>query len=284
MRLYTNLCRVGLSGLRSKIGVVLFAVLAPFLFGAGVVIWPGVAGTDGALVLIIGLGAVAVIVPVLAAFIVAWLLAPIDRINRAMDRYLETRILDPLPQEFSDGLGRLMVSTTRLMSEASVEIDAAIAEAETDPLTGLLNRRGFERMVPARTVGTVLFVDADNFKRINDEWGHAVGDETLIAMADAISAALRSNDIVARLGGEEFAIFAEETAASRALELAERVRQKVSGTVNVWRRPVTVSVGLAVTEAAVDREVLLQAADDAVYEAKRNGRNCVAMANLARAA
>lgn len=284
MRLYTHLSRAGLTGLRLKLGIVIFAVLVPFLAGAGVMIWPGVAGTDGALVLVFGLSGVAVIVPVLAAILVFWLLAPIDRINRTMDRYLETRVLDPLPQEFGDELGRLMVNTTRLLSEASVEIDAAIAEAETDPLTGLLNRRGFERMVPAKTVGTVLFVDADHFKRINDEWGHAVGDETLIAMADAISAALRSSDIVARIGGEEFAIFAQETVASRALELAERVRQKVSGTVNVWRRPVTVSVGLAVSEAAVEREVLLQAADDAVYEAKRSGRNCVAMGNLARAA
>lgn len=284
MRLYTHLCRAGLTGLRSKIGSIIFAVLAPFLGGIGVVFWPGFDGTDNTWVLMLALGGVAVIVPVFAAVAIGWLLAPIERINRAMDRYLETRVLDPLPQEFGDGLGRLMVNTTRLMSEASVEIDAAIAEAETDPLTGLLNRRGFERMVPAKTVGTVLFVDADHFKRINDEWGHAVGDETLIAMADAISAALRSSDIVARIGGEEFAIFAEETAASRALELAERVRQKVTGTVNVWRRPVTVSVGLAVSDAVLDREVLLQAADDAVYEAKRSGRNCVAMANLARAA
>lgn len=284
MRLYSHLSRVAPFGLRSKIGILVFAVLVPVLGGASALVWPDVSGPDAALRLVLAFGAICAGVPLMAALLIGRLLAPLDRVNRAMDHYLETRLLPPLPQDFDDALGRLMVNTTRLMSETSVEIDAAIAEAETDPLTGLLNRRGFERMVPAKTVGTVLFVDADHFKRINDEWGHAVGDETLIAMADAISAALRSSDIVARYGGEEFAIFAKETVASRALELGERVREKVSGSVNVWRRPVTVSVGVAVSPAAVDLEVLLQAADDGVYEAKHSGRNCVAMVLPDRAA
>ncbi|MEO1238828.1 MAG: GGDEF domain-containing protein [Pseudomonadota bacterium] len=284
MRLYSKLSRMGPFGLRTKIGVVVFVSLAPMLglLGGAVFVWG--AGGEATVVFLMGLCAVGLLGPACAAVAVGRLLAPLDRVNRTMDRYLETRILDPLPEGFSDALGRLMTNTTKLLSETSIEIDAAIAEAETDPLTGLLNRRGFERVVAARTVGTVLFVDADHFKRINDEWGHAVGDETLIAMADAISAALRSNDIVARFGGEEFAVFAQETVASRALELGERVRQKVNASVSVWRRPVTVSVGVAVSQIVVDRDVLLHAADEAVYEAKQKGRNCVSMASLEHAA
>lgn len=284
MRLYTLLCRVGPFDLRLKIGVLVLGCFLPFIGAAFAVVWSSLVWTDGVWLVLLVVGSLALAGAGCAALMIGWLLAPVDRVNRALERYLQTRVHKPLPQNFDDALGRLMANSSRLMSEASVEIDAAIAEAETDPLTGLLNRRGFERMVQPRTVGTVLFVDADHFKRINDEWGHAVGDETLVAMADAISAALRSRDIVARIGGEEFAIFAEETVTSRAMELAERVRQKVSRNVSVWRRPVTVSVGVAVSTSVVDLGALMQAADNAVYDAKHSGRDCVALASLDRAA
>jgi len=212
------------------------------------------------------------------------ILAPVYRIEAAMTRYVRERRVALLPMGYRDEVGRLMTSVNHLMTDVVEELDAATRAAETDPLTGLLNRRGFDRAVPPELVGAVLQIDLDHFKAINDEWGHATGDATLVAVSDALSASLRTRDVLARMGGEEFAVYFDEIVESRALDVADRLRARVRRDVQVKGRPVTVSVGLAVTDRPVSRETMLALADDATYAAKTAGRDQVKIADTVQAA
>jgi diguanylate cyclase (GGDEF)-like protein len=157
----------------------------------------------------------------------------------------------------------------------------------TDPLTGVTNRRGFfeigERLLARARfrkdpVALVIF-DLDQFKYINDQFGHAIGDEVLIAFCRLASAQLRPNDLFGRLGGEEFATLLPNTAAQDAIWLAERVRvaiEAASHTVEAHTIRVTVSAGVAsLNEGATALGAFLSAADNALYRAKATGRNRV---------
>jgi diguanylate cyclase (GGDEF)-like protein len=158
--------------------------------------------------------------------------------------------------------------------------------AATDPLTRLSNRRALDRHLDeewrrARRNGallSVLFIDIDHFKRFNDTYGHAAGDEVLAAVADCIaSVARRSIDAAARYGGEEFAVVLPDTASYAAASAAEKIRRVVEAT-RVGQLPnVTVSVGCATGRPADGRYApeLVAAADAQLYEAKEAGRNQV---------
>lgn len=157
--------------------------------------------------------------------------------------------------------------------------------AEHDPLTGLLNRRGFEealgRVRPQPTVaGAVLVCDIDNFKAINDEYGHASGDEVIVRLARRFAAALPEGAQAARFGGEEFIGFIPGASLADALLVGRRVRLAVSD--SDWQdlglaRKVTVSVGVAQC-APTDRSIhdAIARGDRALYFAKAGGRNQVA--------
>ncbi len=162
------------------------------------------------------------------------------------------------------------------------------ALATTDPLTSVYNRRQFVRLGGEEILRsqryqrpmTVIMLDIDHFKPVNDTYGHAVGDEVLIAVAHRITAALRTTDILGRYGGEEFAIVLPETEAAVGVEVVgERLRQAICGTpveTSAGRLGVTVSIG--VTEVSVRTEGLTEAlgrADSGLYLAKRSGRNRV---------
>jgi len=222
-----------------------------------------------------------VVAMALTACAISGVLAPVYLVNRAVADYTANRSVALLPAEYRDEIGRLMSNVNALMLDVDAEIDAATRQAETDPLTGLMNRRGFERLVPERLVGTVLYIDLDHFKAINDEWGHAAGDAALVAVSDALSAALRSRDVLARVGGEEFAVFIDETVEARALDLAERIRARVRDEARVQGRPVTLSIGIAIAERPAPRCDILAAADAATYEAKTGGRDRVVLARSA---
>jgi diguanylate cyclase (GGDEF)-like protein len=161
--------------------------------------------------------------------------------------------------------------------------------ARIDALTGVRSRQAlhdnlgaeFER---ARRFGrplTVLFVDVDHFKAINDQHGHAVGDTVLRHVAGTLAMSLRPADLIGRFGGEEFVVGLVECDAREAPEVAERVRRAVAerSLVCAGRRiAATVSIGLAVRDEASTLESLLDQADAAMYRAKRAGRNQVAVA------
>jgi diguanylate cyclase (GGDEF)-like protein len=165
--------------------------------------------------------------------------------------------------------------------------------AQTDSLTGLANRRHFMLLAEkelSRTLRyggalTVLMVDIDFFKKTNDTYGHSTGDIVLQALAERFRAELRDQDIVGRLGGEEFAIILPQTDAASALEVAERLRLAVetNGVVLPQGLPIrfTVSIGAAVlSDSNTNIEILLSQADKALYQAKRTGRNRVVAAWL----
>ncbi len=157
-------------------------------------------------------------------------------------------------------------------------------QASTDSLTGLLNRRAVTRWAEeefARTQRyhrplTVLLLDIDFFKKINDRFGHDVGDHVITRLADICKSSLRSTDQVCRWGGEEFLVILPETALAQAMLLAERLRLSVEqAKVESSQGDVTftISLGLAQLESGVNFEELVDHADQALYQSKQQGRN-----------
>jgi diguanylate cyclase (GGDEF)-like protein len=161
--------------------------------------------------------------------------------------------------------------------------------ASRDPLTGCLNRRAFyalfeKAFAESREHGSELccvMVDIDNFKRVNDRYGHAVGDQAIQAVANCLSAGLRLTDTVGRYGGEEFCLMFSRTTLAEATDLAERLRIRVGAEAGSRLRMVsgltlTVSIGVsAIAFGARTPLELIDQADKALYAAKEGGRNCV---------
>ena len=160
-------------------------------------------------------------------------------------------------------------------------------QAIRDPLTSLFNRRYFENEVSKLILKakaekepfSVLMIDADLFKKVNDTYGHKVGDKVLIELASTAERALRDHDIVARYGGEEFVVFLPGIAAAQAAGVADRLRESISSLVvySDEKQPVrfTVSVGVSSSEVSDNIDMLIKTADEALYRAKKNGRNRV---------
>ena len=161
------------------------------------------------------------------------------------------------------------------------------AEARRDPLTGVPNRRRFEEQAEQEVERTrrfgrplsVFIIDLDHFKHINDSLGHALGDEVLRAVAGLCRRSMRQTDLFARLGGEEFVALLPETNLKDATLLADRLRAQVSETPVLLKpdpRTITVSIGVAEYDPSNPSwQAMLDAADQALYEAKRQGRNRV---------
>jgi diguanylate cyclase (GGDEF)-like protein len=160
--------------------------------------------------------------------------------------------------------------------------------ATTDPLTGALNRRSFENAYRRevergrRAQGRLylMIVDIDHFKKINDTYGHAVGDVALKALVSTCLATLRKTDVFARIGGEEFAILTPAKDAKEAMQLAERIRVNVAQ-MSIPAEPApfafTVSIGICQVHWDDSRGASLGHADGALYRAKDAGRNRVAV-------
>jgi diguanylate cyclase (GGDEF)-like protein len=203
------------------------------------------------------------------------ILRPIYRIERTMREFEATGIIEPLPLDMDDELGRLMQRTVRMMNKLTVRIENSERSADTDPLTGVLNRRGFDRRVAASEPGAVLLFDLDHFKAVNDEHGHDAGDSVLKAVAQIMAGAIRNQDTLARFGGEEFVIFLPGVTRSEAALVAERIRAQVEAGPSGRKAKITTSVGVSLGSSGVSS--LLVQADQAAYEAKRLGRNRVSI-------
>ena len=186
-----------------------------------------------------------------------------------------------------DGI-RLQRANARLAEQLRLHLQTVEEEAATDPLTGVLNRRALDRLLVRETercesqgaLVSVLALDLDHFKAINDMHGHAVGDEALRAFARRIRGPLRQSDHLARLGGEEFIVLLPGAALEKAHEIAERLRAIVAEAplVDAPRVAVTVSIGVAAFRPGDSGTELLARADAAAYEAKRSGRDRVVLA------
>lgn len=181
-------------------------------------------------------------------------------------------------------LEKKVAARTRALSDANRLLEELAA---TDALTGLPNRRhAMQRLrqlwcEAEITGGSIccLMVDADGFKQINDSHGHDAGDAVLRQLALTLSHAVRTDDVICRLGGDEFLVICPDTTADGALHLGELIRSAVDALQvpagnGEWLGSVSVGVG-AKTSAMAEVSELIKAADDAVYMAKRDGRNCV---------
>jgi diguanylate cyclase (GGDEF)-like protein len=176
-------------------------------------------------------------------------------------------------QELREIIGMLESKTARLEQMAS-----------TDPLTGAANRARFEERLLAeqqrhdRAPGmpfSVLLFDIDRFKQVNDTWGHPQGDLVLKGIVQQVQSQLRSIDTLARWGGEEFTVLLPQTDAAEAHAVAEKLRLAVAQAAFGQAGRVTVSFGVATCQAGESGAGLLERADEALYRAKRNGRNRV---------
>ncbi len=193
-------------------------------------------------------------------------------------------------------LAELRAQSTLFVTRAEAQVSQHIADlaraeaarsrnaAERDPLTGLGNRAHLQRELAERQEAGALLpavlalIDVDHFKAINDQHGHAAGDAVLVALAQLLQQGLRGGDVIARLGGEEFAVALPCTPVDVALEVCERVRHSVA-TRSQWPelppgQRLTVSIGLA-PHTQGDSEASLRRADRAMYAVKRAGRNAV---------
>lgn len=204
------------------------------------------------------------------------------------DGSIMTGELQVIPHIDADGHVVELLGVTRDISEQKVLESELTRLAATDPLTGVWNRhRGRERLLVASAEAnreqeplSVLMVDIDSFKAINDTFGHQAGDQVLIEAARRLSAAVRSTDTVARWGGEEFVIVLRDCLLEDAVARAEKLRRQIADASFPDVGTVTVSVGAAQLTPDEDLPSWLGRADKALYQAKRAGRNTVVAGEL----
>ncbi|MFO7576601.1 MAG: GGDEF domain-containing protein [Pelovirga sp.] len=188
--------------------------------------------------------------------------------------------------ELNQSLEEKVTLRTRELTDANAYLEEL---ASTDVLTGLMNRRRalevlrhqWQKSAENNSALACLMIDADNFKPVNDKYGHDAGDQVLCALARELSYAVRTDDFVCRLGGDEFLVICPATNRAGALHLAAQLHGRIAA----LRIPVgdgawqgSISVGAAVrTSTMASYEELIKAADRSVYAAKQDGRNCVRM-------
>ena len=218
----------------------------------------------------------------------AAMLAPISRATGALNAYAERRQRPDLPSNYCDSAGRLMASVQTTIMQLERSLESLENLSVTDPLTGLYNRRWLdergERAVSDahrdRRHFSLLVIDVDRFKTFNDEHGHAVGDQVLILVADAIREGMRGGGYGVRLGGDEFCVLLPDADREQAEATARRIRLAtelgVENFIAAGSGAVTLSIGLA-TQGAEDRSFdgLFARADEQLLTAKRKGRNRV---------
>ena len=208
-----------------------------------------------------------------------------EQIIRAMDNGAHDYVSKPFIYPI---LAARMRSALRIVEQrhALAEANANLAQlASQDPLTEVYNRRYFLRRANiefnnlrrhGRSLGVVM-IDADHFKQVNDQYGHAMGDQALLVICKICRHSLRAADFVGRLGGEEFVICCPETNIDEANQIAERIRQKVEDaeiSSNGKQCRISISVGVtAIRDSDQSFDQILQRADKLLYEAKKNGRN-----------
>jgi len=189
-------------------------------------------------------------------------------------------------RKLADALAKL-TAVHRELTAAHVRLaeahDRLAEEARHDGMTGLLNREAFLSALSntrrRSDGGALLLIDADHFKQINDRHGHQAGDEALVRISEAIRKGVRKEDLVARIGGEEFAVYLAGVDREEAMIVAERVRLGVEA-IRFWPSegkmlPMSVSIGVARIETGMTWSQVMREADRRLYEAKQQGRNRV---------
>lgn len=180
-----------------------------------------------------------------------------------------------------------LVRLNRQIARANEELKVKSLELErisrTDTLTGLANRRHIESVLDAEIGRTrrygrdlsIILIDLDNFKNVNDTYGHQSGDTVLVKFAEMLQATVRASDVAGRWGGEEFLVISPENNLAGVAALAELIRLRLAEIPFAVSGRQTASFGVACLVAGESRDGLVRRADDALYKAKKNGRNCV---------
>ncbi len=196
---------------------------------------------------------------------------------------------DEILARANDALLQINLQSAQHTAQLEAQNEQLVEQASTDSLTGAANRRKFnefiaEEFVKVATTGrplSLLFLDADHFKKFNDTYGHPTGDRVLVMLATMLKSVMPEGSLVARFGGEEFAVVLPGTERKTAAQLAEGARRRLEKTPvdSDEGEPlkVTASIGVATYEGTFFEraEQLLKAADQGVYAAKASGRNCV---------
>lgn len=181
-------------------------------------------------------------------------------------------------------LTRELRASRKIMREQHDRLDTFRIAARVDPLTGVGNRGAFDESLKQLTAKaeksgvplSLLMIDIDHFKLINDEHGHQVGDRALAGVARLLKSRVRGRDIVTRYGGEEFAIFLCDTPMQNALNVAEDIRSRAESTritIDTLRLNLTLSIGVSQFVPGMKPSALVRFADEALYRAKHEGRN-----------
>lgn len=218
-----------------------------------------------------------------------------DRVAKGLELGANDYLIKPIDRNELLARTRTQIRRKRYQDRLRANYEQSLSLALTDSLTGLFNRRYLSAHLPRlldrgggnnKPVAALLF-DIDNFKIVNDTWGHSIGDEVLKDVANRASRNLRNFDLVARLGGEEFVVIMPDTDIAQASAVAERLRRRISDetfkvSAPVGEITVTISIGVAIADGSLGADgktetgdSLLRRADIALYQAKRSGRNRV---------
>lgn len=254
--------------------------------------------------LVIGVGILAMVAAIpLGVLLVRRIVLPLDELGQAMIRYSHGELDVRTPVRRRDEIGRLEAAFNRMADQhqhtheriirLNAELERRVAQrtqqlrelASREPLTGLYNRRFLNETLDRRFAEALrydadlscIMIDLDGFKAVNDELGHHIGDELLQLTAQTISSQLRTSDVAARFGGDEFVVLLPQTEAERARVLAERICERFArdAAERLTGGQVTMSAGISSlkTLRCRDAESLLRTADHALYTAKAGGRN-----------
>ncbi|MBR0653830.1 PleD family two-component system response regulator [Plastoroseomonas arctica] len=206
-------------------------------------------------------------------------------ILRGFDLGANDHVLRPVDPNELRARVRNQIRRRRFQESLQNDLDRSLEMAVTDPLTGLRNRRYVRRHLDALLRGgkgaTALLVDVDHFKRINDGFGHASGDHVLQEIALRMQDQLRASDVIGRYGGEEFLVVLDTDADEEVMAIAGRLQRAVADMpfrLGDQRISVTISTGVAIALPGMASDVVISAADTALYRAKRAGRDRVEVA------
>lgn len=262
--------------------------------------------------LVIGIGILATVAALPLGFmLVRRIVTPLDGLAETMLRFSTGKLDARSPVRRRDEIGRLaqafnqMADQHQLTHERIIRLNSELEErvaqrtqqlrelASKEPLTGLYNRRFFNDTMERRfseaqrydTDLSCIMIDLDDFKKANDQFGHQVGDEIIVLAARTLVGQLRTSDVAARYGGDEFVVLLPQTDLERARILAERVAERFASDINA-RFPqahVSMSVGVASLRSigVKDADTLVRAADHGLYDAKAKGKNKILVAESA---
>ena len=223
----------------------------------------------------------------------------LNKIGKALGRLGEYKPLQSITTFLVNAIGQSQIQHKSLSAElykASEEVsqlkqklEESRQEAIIDTLTGLLNRRGCEQRLQKLSLNNIhssIVIDIDHFKKVNDSFGHSIGDKVIQLVAKIIKEQVSADDIPVRYGGEEFVVVLSNKSKDIAYKIAENIRTAISTLKLVQRQsntqlpPITVSIGVAELESDMTWTTLFNNADQALYKAKNSGRNCSVLATV----